>query len=121
MSPKLHRELIQQFRDRLESLQEVVTLPQPDGEAIKQQFTEIERQFTEEILPIPPESVEHLSFASIWVGLQTEMHRNLRLLKTDFTFFENSLKKGKPPKLKRICFQIDEIIAMCNFLLKDDI
>ena len=121
MSPKLHREVIQQFRDRLESLQEAVTLPQPDGEAIKQQFTEIERQFTEEILPIPPESVEHLSFASIWVGLQTEMHRNLRLLKTDFTFFENSLKKGKPPKTKRICLQIDEIIAMCNFLLKDDI
>jgi hypothetical protein len=121
MSPKLHREVIQQFRDRLESLQEAVTLPQPDGEAIKQQFTEIERQFTEEILPIPPESVEHLSFASIWVGLQTEMHRNLRLLKTDFTFFENSLKKGKPPKNKRICLQVDEIIAMCNFLLKEDI
>jgi hypothetical protein len=121
MSPKLHREVIQQFRDRLESLQEAVTFPQPDGEAIKQQFTEIERQFTEEILPIPLESVEHLSFASIWVGLQTEMHRNLRLLKTDFAFFESSIKKGKPPKTKRICLQIDEIIAMCNFLLKEDI
>jgi hypothetical protein len=121
MSPKLHKGLIQQFRDRLENLQEAVTLPQPDGEAVKQQFQEIERQFTEEILPISSENAEHLSFASIWVGLQTEMHRNLRLLKTDFTFFENSIKKGKPPKLKRICFQIHEIIAMCNFLLKEDI
>ena len=47
MSPKLHRKLIQQFLDRLESLEEGILLPQPDGEAIKQQFTEIEQQFTE--------------------------------------------------------------------------
>jgi hypothetical protein len=121
MSPKLHRKLIQQFRDRLESLEDAVLLSQPDGEAVKQQFHQIERQFTEEILPIPRESVEHLSFASIWVGLQTEMHRNLRLLKTDFTFFESSIKKGKPPKTTRICLQLDQVIAMCNFLLKEDI
>lgn len=121
MSPKLHRELIQQFLNRLESLEDAVLLPQPDGEAVKQQFTEIERQFTEEILPISFESVKSLSFASIWVGLQTEMHRNLRLLKTDFAFFESSIKKGKPPKTKRICLQIDQIIAMCNFLLKEDL
>jgi hypothetical protein len=121
MSPKLHRELIQQFLDRLESLEEAVLLPQPDGEAVKQQFHEIEQQFTEEILPIPLESVKELSFASIWVGLQTEMHRNLRLLKTDLAFFESSLQKSKSPKTKRIYFQINEIIAMCNFLLKEDL
>jgi hypothetical protein len=121
MSPKLHKGLIQQFRDRLESLEDAVLLSQPDGETVKQQFHEIEWQFTEEILPISPESVEHLSFASVWVGLRTEMHRNLRLLKTDFTFFENSIKKGKPPKTTRICLQLDQVIAMCNFLLKEDI
>jgi hypothetical protein len=121
MSPKLHKELIQQFLNRLESLEDAVLLPQPDGEAVKQQFQEIERQFTEEILPIPLESVKSLSFASIWVGLQTEMHRNLRLLKTDFTFFENSLKKGKPPKTKRICLSLNDLMGYCNFLLKDDI
>lgn len=121
MSPKLHRELIQQFLDRLESLEDAVLLPQPDGEAVKQQFTEIERQFAEEILPISSESVKLLSFATIWTSLQTEMHRNLRLLKTDFAFFESSLRKDKPPKTKRICLQIDQIIAMCNVLLKEDI
>jgi hypothetical protein len=121
MSPKLHKGLIQQFLHRLESLEDTVLLPQPDGEAVKQQFHEIERQFTEEILPISPENVEHLSFASIWVGLQTEMHRNLRLLKTDFTFFENSIKKGKPPKTKRICLSLNDLIGFCNFLLKEDI
>jgi hypothetical protein len=118
MSPKLHRELIQQFLNRLENLQEAVTLPQPDGEAVKQQFHEIEQQFTEEILPIPLESVEHLSFASIWVGLQTEMHRNLRLLKTDLAFFESSLRKGKAPKVKRISSSLSELIGFSNFLLK---
>jgi len=121
MSPKLHRELIQQFLDRLESLEDAVLLSQPDGEAVKQQFTEIEQQFTEEILPIPIENVEHLSFASIWVGLQTEMHRNLRLLKTDLAFFESSLRKGKSPKLKRICLSLTDLIGFCNFLLKEDI
>jgi len=121
MSPKLHKGLIQQFRDRLENLEDAVLFPQPDGEAVKQQFHEIEQQFTEEILPIPIENVEHLSFASIWVGLQTEMHRNLRLLKTDFTFFENSIKKGKSPKLKRICLSLTDLIGFCNFLLKEDI
>lgn len=120
MSPQLHRELIQQFRDRLESLEDAVLLSQPDGEAVKQQFTEIERQFTEEILPISPESIND-SITKHWTGLLTEMHRNLRLLKTDFTFFENSLKKGKPPKTTRICLQLDQVIAMCNFLLKEDI
>ena len=121
MSPKLHRKLIQQFLDRLESLEEGILLPQPDGEAIKQQFTEIKQKSTEEILPIPLESVKLLSFASIWVGLQTEMHRNLRLLKTDLAFFETSLKKNKPPKTTRICLQLDQVIAMCNILLKDDL
>jgi len=121
MSPKLHKELIQQFLNRLESLEDAVLLPQPDGEAVKQQFQEIERQSTEEILPIPLESVKSLSFASIWVGLQTEMHRNLRLLKTDLAFFESSLKKGKSPQLKRICLYFNDLIGYCNFLLKDDI
>ena len=120
MSPKLHQELIQQFRDRLESLEDAVLLPQPDGEAVKQQFTEIERQFTEEILPISFESINH-SVTKHWTGLLTEMHRNLRLLKADFAFFEFSIKKGKPPKTTRICLQLDQIIAMCNFLLKENI
>ena len=120
MSPKLHKGLIQQFRDRLESLEDAVLLSQPDGEAVKQQFHEIERQFTEEILPISPESINH-SVTKHWTGLLTEMHRNLRLLKEDFVFFESSIKKGKPPKTKRICLQIDQIIAMCNFLLKEDL
>lgn len=120
MSPKLHRELIQQFLDRLESLEDAVLLSQPDGEAVKQQFTEIERQFTEEILPISPESTNPF-VTKHWTGLQTEMHRNLRLLKTHFAFFESSIKKGKPPKTKRICLQLDQVIVMCNILLKEDL
>jgi hypothetical protein len=121
MSPELHRELIQQFLDRLENLEEAILHPQPNSEVIKQKFHEIEQQFTEEILPIPVESVKSFSFASIWTGLQTEMHRNLRLLKTDMAFFEASVQKGKPPKIKRIGLYMNDLMGYCHFLLKDEI
>ena len=119
MSPKLHSAIIQPFLNGLESLQEAVISPHPQAEAINRQFQEVEKQFTEEILPISPEKLNP-QLANIWNGLKTEIHRNLRLVKADLVFFESSLKQGKPPKTKRLCSHLAQLIGFCNFLLKED-
>ncbi len=112
--------LIQQFYICLENLSAMVTSSEPDFETIKQQFQQLEEQFNQELLPIPSESV-NLAIANNWQGLKTEMHRNLRLLKTDFVFFESSLKASKIPKTKRLCYHLDQLMAICSLILNEEL
>lgn len=120
MFPEIHSILIQQFYDCLEDLTKMVTSPEPDFETIKQQFQQLEQQFNQKLLPITSDGFNS-AIANNWQGLKTEMHRNLRLLKTDFVFFESSLKANKIPKTKRICYHLDQLIAICSLILNEEL
>jgi len=79
-----HRQCYQEFKQALEDLQVTVSSGQSDPD-----LAGIQRFFQEQVASLTAEGIDP-SLVSRWQSVQTEMHKQMRLLAVNLTFFQAS-------------------------------
>lgn len=89
MLPTIHARALRAVLERLEDFAAALPAISPEETdatlapgALSQRVRELQSQFQEQILPLPASELSP-ELAGIWQALQTELHRNLRLLQTE--------------------------------------
>ena len=82
--------------------------------SIKEQFQRLQTFFQQQIVPLTSQELDE-TIAIRWQSLQTEVHREFRLLNTDMLFLASSKQaKTKSQRLQSLCDRLDKIIGYCT-------
>jgi len=87
MLPQTHRERYRALGQQLEQLQQIAEAPDADAAELARQCQQLEQQFQTDIMALTDRELDPQMGAQ-WQSLQTEMHRMMRLLRTDVTFLQ---------------------------------
>ena len=119
MLPTTHLSVYNQFAARVDNLSVLWRAENPVPEAIAAQFEELESYFLQEILTLTDDTLEP-KMAHQWRVMQTEIHRLLRLMRTDLLFWQMTMKSGKTPKqTQRLHDYLQKLQAFCQMATHD--
>lgn len=119
MLPTTHLSIYHPFAARVDHLIVLWRAENPVPEAIAAQFEELESYFLQEILTLTDDPLEP-KIAYQWRVMQTEIHRLLRLMKTDLLFWQMAVKSGKTPKqTQRLQDYLQKLQAFCQMATHD--
>ena len=117
MLPTTHLSVYHQCAARVDNLSVLWRAENPVPEAIASQFEELESYFLQEILTLTDDTLEP-KIAHQWQVMQTEIHRLLRLMKTDLLFWQMAMKSGKsgktPKQTQRLQDYLQKLQAFCQ-------
>ncbi|YAI81354.1 MAG: heterocyst frequency control protein PatD [cyanobacterium endosymbiont of Rhopalodia sterrenbergii] len=117
MLPKPHQKFYQKFLASLITLRAQVMIKDIDSGRLSQNFRVAQEIFQNQILELTTENLE-ASVVSSWQSIQTEVHRTLRLLKTNFLFLQSSHKRGtEEQRLEIVLDHIEKLIGYCQVIL----
>jgi hypothetical protein len=117
MIPTLHQKSYQKFMLFLEALREEVESPNSRVAAIFEKFLKVQQVFQEEIMPLKSDELAEEAIAR-FVSIQTEMHRNIRLLGTDLMFLRSSKQATtSAQRLAIVRDRINNLIGFCQVML----
>lgn len=110
--PNSHRQCYQEFKQALEKLQETVS----DGQE-NLDWAGIQRFFQERVASLTESGIDP-SLVSRWQSVQTEIHRQMRLLAVDMTFFQASRQLStREQRQKQIVSRLQTLIGYCEVLV----
>ena len=110
--PNSHRQCYQEFKQALEELQETVSSGQSDLD-----WAGIQRFFQERVANLTAEGIDP-SLVSRWQSVQTEIHKQMRLLAVDLTFFQASRQLStREQRQKQIVSRLQTSIGYCEMLM----
>ena len=117
MLPKSHRKFYQKFLGSLNTLRDQAIVKDIDQGQLSQNFQVVQEIFQDQILELTAEGLEY-SVVSSWQSIQTEIHRTLRLLGTDFLFLQSSRKrKTEEQRLEAVLDRIEKLIGYCKVII----
>jgi hypothetical protein len=119
MLPPLQRKCYQEFQQAIEQLLSCTTASELDFAAIRNGFDKLKQLFQSQILSLsqdglPPEVV------SRWQSIQTEVHKQMRLLATDMMMLQaarNPATSGL--RVAGICDRLNCLRQFCQVLLSE--
>ncbi len=108
MLPNSHRQCYQEFKQALEELQVTVSSDRSEG---------VQRFFQERVASLTADGIDP-SLVSRWQSVQTEMHKQMRLLTVDLTFFQASRQLSTiEQRQKQIVSRLQTLIGYCEVLV----
>ncbi|MBC6478936.1 MAG: heterocyst frequency control protein PatD [Hormoscilla sp. GM7CHS1pb] len=108
MLPNSHRQCYQEFKQALEELQVTVSSDRSEG---------VQRFFQERVASLTADGIDP-SLVSRWQSVQTEMHKQMRLLTVDLTFFQASRQLStREQRQKQIVSRLQTLIGYCEVLV----
>lgn len=115
MLPEVHRYRYEKFQQALERL--LVTAD--EGTAVSEALQEVQQFFGEQILGMSVEELDE-RLASRVLSIQTEMHKQLRLLGTEVMFLVSSRNSATAVQRRSgLCDRIKILIGYCDVLLEE--
>lgn len=113
MLPTLHCQHYEEWLQTLERLKNRVER----GVNLSEEFTGVQQLYQEKIVTLSHEGID-LAIAPRYQSLQTEIHRTLRLLQTDFLFLNAARQSATVRERQRSCLQqIERLIGYCRAIL----
>jgi hypothetical protein len=112
MLPTSHQKSYRKLLNILLELQEQVSSPNSRVTAISEKFSQVQKVFQEDVLPLTSDELEE-AIASRFLSVQREIHRNLRLLETDLMFLRSS--KQAATTEQRLKIIRDRVARACEF------
>ncbi|XTZ20880.1 MAG: heterocyst frequency control protein PatD [cyanobacterium endosymbiont of Rhopalodia fuxianensis] len=117
MLPKPHQKLYQKFLTSLITLRDQIMMKDINSGRLSQNFYMAQEIFQNHILGLTTENLDNYAVSS-WQSIQTEIHRTLRLLITDFLFLQSSHKRStEEQRLERVLDHIEKLIGYCQLIL----
>jgi hypothetical protein len=131
MLPKPHQKFYQKFLASLITLRAQIMMKDINSGRLSQNFHMAQENFhmaqenfhmaqeifQNHILGLTTENLENYAVSSR-PSIQTEIHRTLRLLITDFLFLQSSQKRStEEQRLKRVLDHIEKLIGYCQLIL----
>lgn len=117
MLPTLHQKSYQKFLLVLQALQEEIESSNSRVAAISEKFVQAQQVFQQEVMPLTSDELAEDAIAR-FVLVQTEIHRNIRLLGTDLMFLRSS--KQATTSAQRLIIvrdRIKNLIGFCQAML----
>jgi hypothetical protein len=119
MLPGPYRQPYEEFQQSLEQLLSTAQQPSLDGAALKLALQEVQQFFNGRILGVPVEELDP-ALASRVQSVQTEIHKQLRLLIADAMFFAASRQPATAQQRQsQVLERIQTLIAYAGALLND--
>jgi hypothetical protein len=78
---------LNEFQQQIMACQAALRLPNGDRPAVAAQIKQLETIIQDHLLTLPLELIP-LAHQSLWLSLKTELHRTLRLLMTELSFWQ---------------------------------
>jgi hypothetical protein len=114
MLPKAHCQGVQNLLNALLTLQE-----QLGRDESLSAFEQVQQVFQEQILGLSGEGLDG-ALASAWQSMQTEIHRNLRLLATDLLFLASARQAATTQqRLGSVRDRVGHIIGYCQGMVEN--
>ena len=118
MLPSLHCQQYQEFQRALEQLLQAVADKQEQGTALRERFDEVKQMFQHQIATLRADDLAPDS-ASRWQSLQTEVHKQMRLLETDVMLLLSSRRfDTSQRRTLGVCDRLNTLIQYCAALLQ---
>ncbi|HEY9669998.1 MAG TPA: heterocyst frequency control protein PatD [Waterburya sp.] len=118
MLPSLHCQHYQEFQGALEQLLQYVADQQEKGTALRECFQEVKQVFQRQIATLSIDDIAPES-ASRWQSLQTEIHKQMRLLETDVMLLLSSRSlTTSQRRTSGLCDRVNTLIQYCTALLQ---
>ena len=117
MLPKSHQKLYQKFFTSLTKLRAQVMMKDVDLKRLSNNFQIVQGTFQDQILESMTGNLENSATYSLQ-SIQTEIHRTLRLLRTDLLFLQSSYRqRTEEQRLKIVLDHIEKLIGYCQIIL----
>ena len=111
------RQRYQDFKQALEELQLRVLQANPDRVALQEASGRVQQLFQERIASLSAEQIDP-QIASRWQSIQTETHKQMRLLLMDVKFLQASRQATtSQQRIGQIGDRLQTLINYCNLLL----
>lgn len=112
MLPNSHRQCYQEFKQALEDLQVTLSSGQSDPD-----WARVQQIFQDRVASLTAEGIDP-SLVSRWQSVQTEMHKQMRLLAVDLTFFQASRQLAtREQRQRQIVSRLQTSIGYCEVLV----
>ncbi|MBR8828956.1 MAG: heterocyst frequency control protein PatD [Gomphosphaeria aponina SAG 52.96 = DSM 107014] len=118
MLPKSHCEAIQELITVLKGLGEEARVSEPDPTLLLTQSQKGQKILQEKFIILNTDELAP-DLASRWQLIQTEIHRELRLLATNIIFLRSSQSSATAQsRLANVLEHIDKILTACELLMQ---
>lgn len=119
MLPQLQHLCYQEFQQAIEEVLSCATASEPDFAAIRNGFYRLQQLFQSQILSLNPDEIP-AGAVSRWQSIQTEVHKQMRLLATDMTILHASRNPATSEvRVARICDRLKELHQFCQVFLSE--
>ncbi len=98
------------FQEELEQLRSVLTAEELKLPELQQIWQRVQAIFQNQVMQLCGRDLEPITFSS-WQSVQTEIHREMRLLSTELMFLQLHRRKQKGVRDR-----LDKIIGFCQML-----
>lgn len=118
MLPLLHFQQYQAFQQALEQLRKTITVTDWEGAALRDRYQNVQLLFQSQIATLSADDLapEH---APRWQSLQTEIHKQMRLLETDMMLLLSSRSSATSQRrLLSVRDRLNTLIQYCEALLQ---
>jgi hypothetical protein len=117
MIPTLHQKTYQKFQMVLQALREEIESPNSRVAAISEKFVQVQQVFQQEIMSLTSDELAEDEIAR-FVKVQTEMHRNIRLLGTDLMFLRSSKQATtSTQRSSTVRDRLNNLMGFCQVML----
>lgn len=89
MLPPTHYQPYRALRQTLEPLQQIAGAPSLEGDVLKERFQDVRELYHNQIVTLSSDDLAP-DTVSRWQSLQTEIHKQMRLLETDVMLLQAS-------------------------------
>lgn len=103
------------FQEELEKFRSVLTAEELKLPELQRTWQRVQATFQNKVMPLCGKDLDILTFSS-WQSVQTEIHREMRLLSTELMFLQLD-RFGQ--KQQGILVRLDKIICFCKMLQSD--
>ena len=120
MLPNALRQRYQDFQQGLEDLRSIVLQDNPDRLRLQEAYTRVKQLFQEQIASVSAEEIDPQT-VSRWQSIQTETHKQMRLLLAEVQFLQASRQGATFQQRKgQIGDRLQTLIGYCNLLLNGE-
>ncbi|NEP03019.1 MAG: heterocyst frequency control protein PatD [Symploca sp. SIO2E9] len=94
MLPQSHSQRYQEFQQALKQMYETAAAKDWHFAGLREQFQELQQLFKSQIVSLSSDNLSP-DYASRWQSLQTEIHKQMRLLDTDLMLLQASRSSAR--------------------------
>lgn len=118
MLPMLHRQCYQEFQQALEQLQTITSDTEIEGAKLRNASQTVQELFQQQITTLNTDGLAPNQFAR-WQSLQTEIHKQMRLLQTDVMLLLASRQSATSQRrTSEMRNRLNTLIQYCEALLQ---